>query len=147
MRFNISCKIWIKYHLKVLKHLLPRCSQEKMCFEKISFKINQIKCIASIYFFLFAVYFSHELGNSQILKLPWQGSFSYLREMQPSRVILENKRSWNFERTKKVFWRCILIGRKKQHINITSNKFAIHKPVCVLENELLHWHFMPSFMA
>ena len=94
MGFNISYKILIKCNVKVLKHLLPSCCQGNVCPAKIRFKINEIKCNASIPFSLrFTVYISHELGNLQILKLPWRADFSYLRETQPLRVILESDRS------------------------------------------------------
>ena len=51
MRFNISCETSIKCHIKVLKHLLLSYYHEKIRPENISFKINEMKCDASIYFF------------------------------------------------------------------------------------------------
>ena len=48
----------MKCCIKVLKLLFPRCCQEKIRREKISFKINEKKCIASIllFFLQFTVY-------------------------------------------------------------------------------------------
>ena len=38
--------------------MLPSCYQEKIRPEKICFKINEIQCIASIYFFLYNLQFT-----------------------------------------------------------------------------------------
>ena len=83
MRFNISCEIRIKCHVKVLKYLLPTCCQEKIRPEKSSFKFNEIKRIASVYFFLFNSQFTLVMGY----EIHMTGSFTYLRKIQSSRVI------------------------------------------------------------
>ena len=71
MRFKISCEIWNKCHIKVLKHLLlPNCCQEKIRPKIINFRFSEIKCLASLLFpFQFTVDISHGFGNSQILEL------------------------------------------------------------------------------
>ena len=53
MRFNTSCKVRIKCHIKVLKHLLPNCCQEKTRSEKTRFKTYEIGCDANIYILLY----------------------------------------------------------------------------------------------
>ena len=94
----------------MLKHLLPSSCQWKIYLEKISFKFNEVKCIGSVYIFLFNSQFTLDMGY-EIHKF-WNlydvvDEFLLLRKTQPSSVIRE--RSLNIEITKKAFWRHVQI--------------------------------------